>query len=323
MHRTMCPTIAFAVACALSLQADDALAFRMIQTTYQGRTTSGARVTCDAAGGFVHWRKTSLSWRLNPAGPGGGAGVMPAIQSAMAHWSQASPAGHVITCDGTTNAGFATDGINTILWSSGTGCSGGCLALTALVLGPGQEIVEADISFNPEASWSTGGADTDVEAIAAHELGHALGIHHTDVTRKQNRPTMYTDYFGIDGRTLEQDDLDALQCSCQRYPPEPATTSVPLGGPAQDHAHLWLSSRPRPGRTLLRFGLDADMQVRLDIFDLAGRRLATLVDGVRGAGEHEVAWDGTGPAGHLGSGVYFARIVAAGESASATAVLTR
>ena len=313
--------IAIVVACIAPLGASDALAFRMIQTTYEGRTSSAARVECDAAGGFVHWAGTRLAWRLNAYGQGAAAGVLPAIENAMARWSDASPAGHQITCEGTTGAGFETDGVNTILWANDNGCSGGCLALTALVLGPGQVILEADVSFNASATWSTGGGDHDVEAIAAHELGHALGIHHTDVTRKQNRPTMYADYFGADGRTLEQDDLDALQCSCDRYPPGPGTTSVPLGGPGREPANVRLAARMRPGQAVLRYGLDAQRPIRLEIFDVAGRRLTTLVDGVRGAGEHEVAWQGTSEGGRARSGVYFARISAPGETASATVIL--
>ena len=81
---------------------------------------------------------------------------------------------------------------------------------TALVLGPGQVINEADISFNEAFTWNTTGGDFDVEAIAVHEFGHAMGIHHTELTRKNGRPSMYSAYFGTAGRSLETDDRDAL-----------------------------------------------------------------------------------------------------------------
>jgi hypothetical protein len=42
------------------------------------------------------------------------------------------------------------------------------------------------------------------------------------------------------------------------------------------------------------------------VYDLAGREVATLVNGWREAGSHEVTFD----ASHLASGLYFARIQA-------------
>lgn len=295
----------------LSLFPASALAYRMIQSPDPGRTSFGARVPCDAAGGFVHWMSADIPWRLNPSGAGGAAGIAPALQSAMAAWSGVAPAAHVLTYAGTTSGGFATDGINTVLWDANQGCTGGCLALTALVLGPGQEILEADIVLNPAAAWSTSGGDHDVEAIVAHELGHALGIHHTDVTKKTDRPTMYADYFGMDGRSLGADDRDALNCAEGRYPPGGGSTvGVEPSDEAAAELRLW--SRTHAGSVRIRYALGAAKWVRLELFDVAGRLLATLVDGERGAGEHEVAWSGETHSGRAGSGVYFARLSAAG-----------
>src|SRR6185369_666968 len=98
-------------------------------------------------------------------------------------------ADHVLTLAGTTNAGFVTDGINAIVFDRGNGCNGTCLAITALVLQAGQVIVETDISFNAHYSWRVDGGTYDTQAVATHELGHSLGIHHTEVTGTP-RPTM-------------------------------------------------------------------------------------------------------------------------------------
>ena len=59
-------------------------------------------------------------------------------------------------------------------------------------------------------------------------------------------------------------------------------------------------------RTTLSFSLAREGSVRLSIVDLRGRRVATLVDGTRTAGAHQVVWDGADDHGaQVPSGVYF------------------
>ncbi len=58
-------------------------------------------------------------------------------------------------------------------------------------------------------------------------------------------------------------------------------------------------------QTSIAFALPRGEQVRLDIFDAAGRLVRTLVDENRGAGEHTVVWNGTDNAGNgMPSGTY-------------------
>jgi len=53
---------------------------------------------------------------------------------------------------------------------------------------------------------------------------------------------------------------------------------------------------------------DADVQVRLEIYDLLGRKVRTLVDGSRPVGSHLVTWNGRDENGaELASGVYFVK----------------
>ena len=189
-------------------------AYRMIQNTSVGRFSAGAAVTCSNATGFAHWNTKNIPWYLNMAGQG--SGKSGALTNATAVWTAVTSADHNLFNAGTTTAGFVTDGRNTVLWASGNGCTGSCLAITALVLQAGQVIVESDISFNSNYSWRTDGLDYDTQATLTHELGHALGIHHTELTSTP-RPTMYAAYFGTGGRTLETDDRSALQCAESRY----------------------------------------------------------------------------------------------------------
>ncbi|HMB55065.1 MAG TPA: matrixin family metalloprotease [Thermoanaerobaculia bacterium] len=205
--------LALVTAAAVAV-ATPAHAYRMIQNTSVGRVTAGAAVTCSASGGFVHWSIRNINWYHNTANQGSGKST--ALTNAMNAWTNVTSADHVLNYAGTTTAGFVTDGRNTVNWTTGAGCSGSCLALTALVLQSGQVVVETDVTFNNSVTWTTNGANYDTQAVAAHEFGHALGIHHTELTGTP-RPTMYASYFGSDGRTLETDDKSALQCAESRY----------------------------------------------------------------------------------------------------------
>ena len=71
---------------------------------------------------------------------------------------------------------------------------------------------------------------------------------------------------------------------------------------------------PNPFATeaTLRFVLAAPAAVRLDVFDLLGRRVRTLAAGRLGAGPHTAGWDGRDDAGHrLAAGLYFVRLTTA------------
>jgi len=322
MYRMANRHVAAAAACAGLLTTSNAEAFRMIYNPGVGRTSSGSRVLCNDPVGFAHPTTASVAWWINPANQGGKPGVATALQAAMASWNQVSPASYTLVYTGTNNRGFVTDGVNTVMWSNGNGCTGGCLAITALVLQSGQVITEVDISFNDSATWNTNGSDVDVQAIAGHEFGHSLGIHHTEVKKSNGRPTMYASYFGTAGRTLESDDRDALNCSFNRYRPVEASLAAAVG-PGLKIANGLITARPNSRGVNLRFPLTGMDHVRLDVFNVAGRHVATLVDAELGPGEHEVAWDGATSRGQVANGVYFARLATREGRANATVILAR
>jgi len=73
-------------------------------------------------------------------------------------------------------------------------------------------------------------------------------------------------------------------------------------------------ARPNPfnPRTVIAFTLDAARPTRIDVYDLAGRRVATLADGWREAGAHAVVFAPE----DLASGTYVYRVTAGAESAT-------
>ncbi|MDP6417979.1 MAG: C25 family cysteine peptidase [Candidatus Krumholzibacteria bacterium] len=80
-----------------------------------------------------------------------------------------------------------------------------------------------------------------------------------------------------------------------------ADSSVPL-------RTVLLPNTPNPfnPKTEIRFGLESEGPVELDIFDASGRRITRLVDHRMDAGFHSVQWDGRNSEGRsVSSGLYF------------------
>ena len=76
--------------------------------------------------------------------------------------------------------------------------------------------------------------------------------------------------------------------------------------------------------TTFRYVLPGRGHARLAIFDVRGREVAVLVDGLQTAGEHAVEWNGRSGRGYaVPSGVYLARLEADGEIRTRKIVLAR
>ena len=66
--------------------------------------------------------------------------------------------------------------------------------------------------------------------------------------------------------------------------------------------------------TLIPYQVPTATRVRLEVFNVLGQRVATLVDEERSAGVHTAVWDATDAVGRpVGAGVYFYRLSSAGQ----------
>ena len=101
----------------------------------------------------------------------------------------------------------------------------------------------------------------------------------------------------------------AFDAAGNASPPTCIPVAAPLGVPTDDgsdFAFSMTSENPVRDEVRFRFGLPRRSRVDLAIYDLAGRRVAEVVNRELEAGEHEAAWhrDAVGP---ISAGVYFAR----------------
>lgn len=92
-------------------------------------------------------------------------------------------------------------------------------------------------------------------------------------------------------------------------------------GAAEETLATGPSTRLEPGfpnpfreRTTIAYSLAVAGPVTMELFDVRGRRVQTLVSGSRPAGQHRVAWHGDDEAGRpVPGGVYFVRLVGGGR----------
>lgn len=99
--------------------------------------------------------------------------------------------------------------------------------------------------------------------------------------------------------------IGSVACGLVAVPGDPAA----LPGPR-------LEAFPNPFNpmTTIRFDIPVGGRVRLEVYDVAGRVIRTLLDAALPAGSHEAVWDGKDKAGRaMASGSYFARLSANGR----------
>jgi hypothetical protein len=99
------------------------------------------------------------------------------------------------------------------------------------------------------------------------------------------------------------------------------TTGVPAGELA-----LLKQNLPNPARsgTTIQFVLASPTDVDLDVYDVAGRRVASLENGHLKAGPHDSPWDLTdGDGNKVASGVYFYRLKAGDETLTKKMIVVR
>ena len=104
---------------------------------------------------------------------------------------------------------------------------------------------------------------------------------------------------------------------------DPASDASDLAA-AGDHSLHPASPNPFRNTAEIQFAIPGPEAVRIELFDVNGRRVASLLDQTMPAGQHRVRWSGLDSAGRsVASGIYFYRMEAEGFSETRKLVKVR
>ncbi|XP_052799586.1 macrophage metalloelastase-like [Mya arenaria] len=146
-----------------------------------------------------------------------------AIRNAFSKWSAVTP------LQFRESSGAADILINWVFGDHGDGSPfdrrGGTLAHAFF---PGTSAISGDTHFDEAEEWTEGkNAGTNLEIVAAHEFGHAIGLSHSNVRGALMQPF----YGGYDPNyQLQSDDIRGVQTlygSAPRPQPRPQPTRAP------------------------------------------------------------------------------------------------
>ena len=166
----------------------------------------------------------------------------------------------------------------------------------------------------------------DFDDVTNFERAYAWGdtVHFTAPSLFAGRIFSRWDVDGVPGANgdltaaVRMDETPFSHMAIAYYDTIPGGPGTPVRDIPKALALFQNHPNPFNPTTTITFALPRDMDIELSVFDVAGRRVATLRSGREPAGIHAVVWDGRSALGEtVSSGVYIYRL-RAGE-----AVLTR
>lgn len=218
----------------------NSLAYRLTLTLFPGF----ASAVPPGSGLVERWLEREVRFRVNNTGAGDGVTfdqTQEAIANAFQSWEDVSCSDLKFVYDGGTDATRdANDGINTSYWteSGGSAHNGpaalfpgsrmSLLAVALVTVAENGRIIDVDIAFNGgDYIWSNTG-EVSIEGVAAHEIGHLLGLAHSELTTLP-APTMKSSFpqgTSFQQASLEKDDKNG---ACYLYQTVTGSSSQAAG----------------------------------------------------------------------------------------------
>ncbi len=189
------------------------------------------RVFLTSRGSEVHWDGAAHPYVLQPGWPiaGGDAAVAEAMSSALAPWAETGCGVPLLRFGGIDAEAQLDDADlrgsvvwidSASSWNARFGATELARTLVAFRVGSGA-ILDTDVAVNLGGHAFTvsdacpAGLDRyDLTSVLTHELGHALGLDHSDLPDATMFPKTEEGHCAL--RTLAEDDLAGL---CHLYPP--------------------------------------------------------------------------------------------------------
>ena len=218
-------------------------------------------------------------------------------------------------------------------WGEGTSASN---------LGVGAPAQPGDVTwldrFFPNDPWTSPGGDLEPALLSAGPVSAASGAYTIpstpalvqdvqlwlDLPSAQNFGWMIQGDEGL-GAASSVREIGSRQ-NATAFPTLEIHYTTPISGVGPIAADVMqLSVSPLPFRSEARFSftLPQEGAIRLAIYDVRGRQVATLADGATfAAGAHALLWDGsTSAGGPAPAGLYFARLTTAADGSRTVRVL--
>ncbi len=223
----------------------------------------------------------------------------------------------VADCDAAeTDIGLTSVGYLAV--GSGTGCSpcdGGCgLSIDSTPTCP-IPAAQVNTAYGPVQFTASG----TFPPLAWEAVDLPPGLSINAVTGEISGTPTSTGSFDFLVAVTDARGADYIECSIT------VTTTLDAGPALPARVFALSAAYPNPFRssTAIAFQLPEASDVTLTVFDSAGRRVRTLVDGPREAGEHLERWDGRRDDGvRATAGIYFTRLSAGSQMRSGKIVLT-
>jgi choice-of-anchor B domain-containing protein len=178
---------------------------------------------------------------------------------------------------------------------------------------PGTDIFVTDISSDGGTSW------TNLETLGeTRTFWERVEYNLSDFINPTNDVLIRFIASDEGGGSIVEAAIDDLEIFCGV-----SSSSSPEQGTTAFVARLFPAApNPASGPTTLRFQLAQRQQVRLDVLDLQGRMVRTLVRSTLEPGAYEFVWDGRNNSGHrVAGGVYLQRLATHQSSQSRKIVI--
>jgi hypothetical protein len=162
-------------------------------------------------------------------------------------------------------------------------------------------IAEVDVNYYEAGQWGVYGYNVNM-ANAAVGVGNVVEVA-LPLANLGNPPEIYGYQFSVtSGGFSPTDQTDRVNVLLTANAVEnPIPAQIP-----RDIALLPSCPNPFNSQTAIRYDLPTSAVVQLEIFDISGCRVATLVNARQSAGTHQIMFDGS----NLASGIYLCRIQA-------------